>query len=161
MNFIQIEQHFNDESLILDILEAYTPCFNEINELNRQMRSFEIRTPNQIDEVLTRFTGLSGTLTEVLCQAEFEKNDREVAHLEKLKMENAKRPSKDQETITALKNEASAFVSTYRRVRNIFNGYVNISNTSVTTCQSRLKKVNVEMQHMKQYNARKMGETSS
>ena len=161
MKFIEIEQYFNDESLVLEIIQEYTDCFNEINELNRQMRAFEAKTPDQIDEVLTRFTGLYGTLNEVLGQAEYEKNNRQVRYLEQLKSENSNKPVKEQENITSLKNEASAQVAPYRKVRNIFASYVETCKVTIVTCQSRLKRVVTEMQHLKQYNTRKMDNTNS
>ena len=44
-----------------------------------------------------------------------------------------------------VEREASDYVSNYRRVRNILQGYLDVCDKAISTCQSLLKSIGAEI----------------
>jgi hypothetical protein len=91
---------------------------------------------------LNECTAIYLAINPLLSLAETEKSNREVVHF--VENKRATENAGGKFVATAGSTEASAHVATFRRVRNILEGYVESAKMAISTCQSNLKSMSDE-----------------
>jgi len=132
----------NDEQTALNVLTECQCYFDKIEEISGLFANGVVDNPTECRKILNECTAIYLALNPLLSLAETEKNNREVVHFNSRRMELEKNGGKF--TATATEKESSAYVATYRRIRNILEGYVESVKVAIGTCQSNLKSMGEE-----------------
>ena len=132
----------SDETTALDILTGCQVYFDKVEEISGLFANDVVNTPEECRKVLSEATSVYMALAPLLALAETEKKNREVIYYvgKKMSVENAG----EKFVATSTSTEASHHVTTYRRVRNILEGYVDAVKSAISTCQSTLKSMSDE-----------------
>lgn len=133
----------NNENTALEVLTNCQCYFEKIEEISGMLANGVVDNPSECRKVLNDATAIYLALNPLLSLAETEKNNREVLYFHNLKIETEKRGEKFVSASGTV--EASAHVATYRRIRNILEGYVESAKMAISTCQSVLKSLSDEM----------------
>ncbi len=139
MDYKTIESYFMSEEGVGELLELYSPQFNNVQEIADKLINGQITTQEEIEKNLDKLTGLYMTLNIVTEIAETVKKDEE----------GKKNFTRIQEFETAKKKPVQsaidklvfADVQYLRRVRNIFQAYRGSAEKGMGSAQSRLKKI--------------------
>lgn len=134
---LEIEQYFQSEKTLEEVLKYCNQFFIKVDKSMLQLRKNEVRDPETCQEVLTKLAGYSGVLKPVLLLAMTEKKNREARYYNQKKEEIEK--TGDKFTSASVEREASGKVASYRRVRNLIQGYVDVCEQAISVLQSKLK----------------------
>jgi hypothetical protein len=128
---------FENEQTALDVLAGCQCYFDKIEEISGLFANGVVDSPAECRRILNECTAIYLALNPLLSLAETEKSNREVIYFVESKREIENGGGKF--VATSANVEASAHVATYRRVRNIIEGYVDSVKMAISTCQSTLK----------------------
>lgn len=140
MKVLEIEKHFQSEETLEKVLDAISEDVNKIDYWTGLMKDGITLNPEDAKNALNDLTARYMSLKTVLAIADTEKKNREIRHYNKIRIDigNGTRSEKKFVSATAEK-EASAFVSSYRRIRNIIKAYMESAEKGISTMQSILK----------------------
>lgn len=139
----ELEQHFQKEETLEEVLKYCNPFFEKIDKCMLQLRKNEAENPNACQEIMTKLAGYNGALKPVLLLSITEKKNRETRYYNQRKEEIEKSGEKFSSAPT--EREASEKVASYRRVRNLIQGYVEVCSDAISVLQSRLNFLRDEM----------------
>lgn len=137
MNFRDAVVAMKEESSAIEVLDGCQCYFDKVEEISGLFATGDVDNPIRCREVLNQATSIYMQLNPLLALASSEKDNREVIDYvqAKRKIEN----SGNKFVATSQSVESSANVATYRRIRNILEGYVDSVKASISTCQSNLR----------------------
>jgi len=130
------------------LLEKYQTVFDQIQEHCEMFKEGVYSTPSELRKVLLNLTGLYGSINIVFKSLEAEKLNEEVREYTQIKIDTEKTDKKF--VSAAAEKEASHRVAELRRARNLFEGYVQVCQTSMMNCQSVLKSLSDELRNLKE-----------
>jgi hypothetical protein len=137
MRILDIENYFKSEDTLDQVLEECKGEFERIDYWAGKMKSNITDNPAEAKSSLNELTGIYMTLKTVLAIAETEKKNKEIREYDRLRIEAGKSGKKF--VSASSEKQASASVTSYRRVRNIIEAYLEASNKAISTLQSILK----------------------
>ena len=101
------------------------------------VKSESYSNAEEMKTIMQQLGGCFSNIRTVYALAVTEKDNRELAYYMKIKTEAVK--SGDKFVDTAAKQEARAYVSEYRRIRNVLEGYKDSAEKNISILQSCLK----------------------
>lgn len=137
MDIFAIETLFQSEDTLNEVLDELKSDFQAIDKISKQLKSRNINNPLELKGGLDELTGIYMNLNPILAIAESELDNREVKYYEKLRIDIENAGGKF--TSASAERQAEAFVSSYRRIRNLIRAYVEVAEKGISTFQSRLK----------------------
>lgn len=145
MEIRKLEKLFKKEDTLDEVLTECKVEFDKINYYAGVMRKGIIDdNPAEAKSALNKLTGIYMTLKSVLAIAESEKKNREIRYYDQKRIDTENAGKKF--VSAPVKEEASASVAPYRRVRNIVSAYVDACLKAISTLQSILKYMAIEHQ---------------
>ena len=139
MQYKEIETYFMSEEGSEELLEAYAPQFNNVQEIADKLINGQIMTQEEIEQNLDKLTGLYMALNIVTEIAETAKKQEEGKRnfIRVKEFEDAgKKPVQN-----AIDKLVFGDVQYLRRVRNLFQAYRGSAEKGMGSAQSRLKKI--------------------
>jgi hypothetical protein len=138
MLYSEIEQFFEDEATVNDLLTQYEPIFIDIDEIDDTLKDNQVNTMEEVDALIGKLSGLANKCEMVAELAETNKKSLEG----KITFKKIQECEKDKKkpNMSQIKEEVSNEVQFIRRVRNIFKAYTQRADRALGGCQSRLKK---------------------
>lgn len=137
MIYNQIESFFDSPEGMEKLLVEFTPAFQKIEEYSRLLKNGILDNGMECTKALSELTGIYLELKPVAVIAETIKSTEELRvytrRKEEIEMTDAKFTS------AAVEREASLAVASYRRIRNIFEAYLEASERGIQSVQSVLK----------------------
>lgn len=134
--------YFVDMVGLEKLLEDYKDTFDMIDDEGQQLISGIKTTPEDYAICLDKLTGAYISLEPIYTMAVAYKENEEIKSYVTIKRELE---GKGEKVVAAsLDKEASASVEVQRRVRNILEGYVEACAKGIGTCQTQLKRFELQ-----------------
>lgn len=133
------DKYFSDASHLNQLLIDYQEIFDLLDDLSQQLLRGIITTSEQFREVLNQATGAYGVLEPLYSQAVAVKTNEELRYYVEKKAEIEARNEKV--VAASLEKESSEHVANYRRIRNILEAYVLLTEKLIMTAQTQLKRI--------------------
>jgi len=148
MKYTTIEKYFTGkEEDMVTLLKDITPIFDIIDDYSQEILHGVMTTIKEYEDAKTKLIGCIMTLNPILSMAITAKKNGMLHYYvaQKREIEN-KAPIADEKgklvkekfVDGATKTESEEYVATFRRVRNIIQGYINASWAGVNDCESRI-----------------------
>lgn len=138
MRILEIEAYFQDESTLGKVLEECKADFELVDYYaNSVLKTKLANNPDEAKGALLVLAGVFSNLSTVLSIAITEKNNRETRAYDTLRIEIENAGGKF--TSASVEKQASLTVASYRRIRNIIEGYMNGCEKMIVSLQSTLK----------------------
>lgn len=135
-------EYFVDTEGLEKLLEDYKDVFEMIDDYGQQLISGILSSGEDYKVCLDKFTGAFIALEPLYTMAVAYKENEEIKTYVSTKREME---TKGEKVVAAsLEKEASASVEVQRRVRNILEGYVEACAKAIGTCQTQLKRLELE-----------------
>lgn len=131
--------YFNTSEGLEKLLVEYQDVFSLLDDISQQLLQGVITTVDQYKEVLNQSTGAYGTLEPLHSMSIAYKENEELHYYVEKKRELEAKAEKF--TAASLEKEASESVAQIRRVRNILEAYVSVSEKIIITAQTQLKQL--------------------
>jgi hypothetical protein len=148
MRVLEIEKYFQTEETLIKVLELCKEDFERIDYYsNTVLKSNLTENPEEAKKALNELTGIFMSLKPVIAIAETEKKNREIREFDRIRIETENSGGKF--TATSATTTASAYVASYRRVRNIVQGYLDACEKALSSLQSLLKYMGEELKMSK------------
>ena len=116
------------------------------------MRQGITTNPEEALNALSELTGIYMSLKAVLAIAETEKKNREIRRYNEIKKEIENAGTKF--VSVSADKEASSYVASYRRLRNIIQAYTDSCEKAISILQSLLKFFTIEISLIRDKNAK-------
>ena len=150
MNLLKIEQLFQNEDDLTQILNECKEEFDKVDNYGKLLKQNTINTSITVSQALVELTGVFMLLKTVLAIAETEKKNREVQYYDNLRIEAGSNGTKFVDGTS--KQQSSAYVSKYRRIRNYIAAYVDSIKVALNILQSTLKHLDEDRKFQTQTN---------
>lgn len=138
MRILEIEAKFQSVDTLGEVLELCKSEFERIDYYAATvLKSSLSDNPQAVIEALNELTGIYMTLKPVVAISETEKSNREIRQYNVLRIELENAGGKF--TSASVEKQASEFVSSYRRIRNVITAYLESAEKAISTLQSILK----------------------
>ena len=124
------------------LLKDYQEVFEMIDDYGQQLIQGILSSGEDYKVCLDKFTGAFITLEPLYTMAVAYKENEEIKAYVSMKRELEARGEKV--VAASLDKEASASIEVQRRVRNILEGYVEACAKAIGTCQTQLKRLELE-----------------
>jgi len=135
-------QYFVDTVGLDKILEDYKEIFELIEDYGQQLITGVLSSGEDYRVCLDKLTGAYVALEPLYTMAVAYKENEEIKAYVAMKRELE---SKGEKVVAAsLEKEASASIEIQRRIRNILEGYVEACSKAIGTCQTQLKRLELE-----------------
>ena len=139
MRILEIENYFQDEGTLGKVLDECKADFELIDYYaNSVLKTKLANNPDEAKGALLVLAGVFSNLSTILSIAITEKNNRETKEYDRLRIETENAGDKKFTSAQAEKT-ASLSVASYRRIRNIIEGYMNGCEKMIVSLQSTLK----------------------
>jgi len=139
----KLTKYFTDIEGLENLLKDYKDTFDLVDDRGQQLIQGIISAPEDYAECLDKLTGAYITLEPLYTMAVAYKENEELKAGVTMKRELE---AKGEKVVAAnIDREASASVEMPRRIRNILEGYVEACAKGIGTCQTQLKRF--EMQY--------------
>lgn len=131
--------YFENEEGLTKLLNDCKEIFDLLDEISSQLLQGIVSTANDYITILNQATGAYGRLETLYSLS--------IAHKENTELRNYVEKKRDMESkgekivAASLDKEASESVASIRRVRNILEGYVSVSEKIIVTAQTQLKQL--------------------
>jgi len=136
------KEYFVDTVGLEKLLVDYKDTFDMIDDEGQQLISGIKSTPEDYAICLDKLTGAYIALEPLYTQAIAYKENEEIKAYVSMKRELE---GKGEKVVAAsLDKEASASVEVQRRIRNILEGYVESCAKGIGTCQTQLKRFELQ-----------------
>jgi len=146
MRILELEKLFQTEPTLEKALEELKEDFEKVDYWAGVLRSGLVDNPEEANKALGELTGTYSNLRTALAIATTEKKNREVRHYNQLKIDTENLGKKFVSAVG--EKEASAHVASYRRIRNIIEGYKEAAEKDISSLQSMLKDMTREKDTM-------------
>jgi len=134
--------YFIDAEGLEKLLTDYKDIFDMVDDFGQQLIQGIPNTPDDYKEILDKLTGAFISLEPLYTQAEAKKLNEELQAYVTAKRELE---AKGEKVVAAsLEKESSLAVADYRRIRAILEGYVESCAKAIGTCQTQLKRLEME-----------------
>ena len=134
--------YFVDTVGLEKLLEDYKDVFEMVDDYGQQLIQGILSNGEDYRVCLDKLTGAFVTLEPLYTMAVAYKENEEIKAYVSMKRELE---AKGEKIVAAsLDKEASASVEIQRRVRNILEGYVESCSKAIGTCQTQLKRLELE-----------------
>ena len=142
MNFQAAVVALQNENTAIDVLTNCQCYFDKVEEISGLFATGMVDNPIKCRQVLNESTAIYMALNPLFKLAEGEVRNLEAIHYveSKRSIEN----SGGKFVAASQEKESSAHVATYRRIRNVLEGYVESVQASIITCQSNLRSLSDE-----------------
>jgi hypothetical protein len=138
MKILEIEQAFQDEKTLNKVLDLCKEDFEIVDDMaNNVLKSKVANNAEEAKSALLVLAGAYSNLSTVLAIALTEKKNREDREFVRLRIETENAEKKF--TSASAEKDASIFVGSYRRIRNIIEGYIGGCEKQMSALQSTLK----------------------
>ena len=138
MRILEIENYFQTEPTLSKVLEECKADFELIDYYaNSILKTKLANNPDEAKGALLVLAGVFSNLSTVLSIAITEKNNRETKEYDRIRIETENTEKKF--TSASAEKTASLSVASYRRIRNIIEGYMNGCEKMIVSLQSTLK----------------------
>lgn len=144
MRVKEIEILFQGEATLEKALDGCKEAFDRVDYHSNNMRIGVTDNPEEVKTALNELTGILMNLKPILAIAETFKKNEETKRYNEIKINTENEGSKKFVSASAEK-EASAYVATYRRIRNLIQAYVDSCEKAISTLQSVLKFMTEEL----------------
>jgi len=135
-------EYFVDTIGLEKLLVDYKDTFELIDDYGQQLISGILNTPEDYALCLDKLTGAYISLEPLYTMAVAYKENEEIKAYVTMKRELE---GKGEKVVAAsLDKEASASVEVQRRIRNILEGYVESCAKGIGTCQTQLKRFELQ-----------------
>jgi hypothetical protein len=131
--------YFENVEGLEKLLEDYKEVFTLLDDISQQLLQGIISTIDQYKEILNQATGAYGTLEPLYSMSIAYKENSELHYFVEKKRELESKGEKL--TVAAVDKEASESVGQIRRVRNILEAYVSVSEKIIITAQTQMKQM--------------------
>ena len=136
------KNYFDSQEGLQNLLNDYKEVFEMIEDFGQQLIQGIPDTPDDYKEILDKLTGAFITLEPLYTQSEAKKLNEELQAYVSMKRELE---NKGEKVVAAsLEKESSLAVADFRRVRAILEGYVESCAKAIGTCQTQLKRLELE-----------------
>lgn len=146
MRILELEKKFQSEETLNTVLEYLKEDFEKNDYWAGVLKSGLVDNPEEANKALGEMTGTFSNLRTVLAIAETEKKNREDTYHGKLRIDTENEGKKFVDATA--KKEASAYVASYRRIRNYILGYKESAEKTIGSLQSMLKDMKKEKDTM-------------
>ena len=137
MRVLEIEKLFENEDTLNEVLTKCKEDFEKIDYYAGIMKNNITNNPEEVKKALNELTGEYITLKTVLAIANTEKKNREMRQYDQLRIDTENAGTKF--VAQTADRQASLYVASYRRVRNIIEAYTNAVEKAISSLQSILK----------------------
>ena len=134
--------YFVDTAGLEKLLADYVDVFEMIDDYGQQLIQGILSSGEDYKVCLDKFTGAYITLEPLYTMAVAYKENEEIKAYVSMKRELEARGEKV--VAASLEKEASASIEIQRRVRNVLEGYVEACAKAIGTCQTQLKRLELE-----------------
>jgi hypothetical protein len=135
-------EYFVDTVGLEKLLVDYKDTFEMVDDYGQQLISGILNTPEDYAKCLDSLTGAYISLEPLYTMAIAYKENEEIKAYVSMKKELE---DKGEKVVAAsLDKEASASVEIQRRIRNILEGYVEACAKGIGTCQTQLKRFELQ-----------------
>lgn len=131
--------YFVDTVGLEKLLVDYAEVFILLDDISQQLLQGVVSTVDQYKEILNQATGAYGTLEPLYTLSVAYKENSELHYFVEKKRELESKGEKL--TVASVDKEASESVGQIRRVRNILEGYVSVSEKIIITAQTQMKQM--------------------
>jgi hypothetical protein len=141
-------EYFVDTVGLEKLLADYKDVFDLLDDISQQLLQGIIATVDQYKEILNQATGAYGTLEPLYSMSIAYKENSELHYFVEKKRELESKGEKL--TVASIDKEASESVGQIRRVRNILEAYVSVSEKIIITAQTQLKQLSQDYKYKPQ-----------
>lgn len=135
-------EYFEDTVGLEKLLVDYKDTFEMVDDYGQQLIAGVLSSGEDYKVALDKFTGAFISLEPLYTMAVAFKENEELGYYVASKRELE---AKGEKVVAAsLDKEASASVSIQRRVRAVLEGYVEACSKGIGTCQTQLKRLELE-----------------
>lgn len=136
------KEYFETKEGLNQLLTDYAEVFSMIDDYGQQLIAGVLSSGEDYRVCLDKLTGAYTALEPLYTQAEAKKLNEELQAYVSMKRDLE---SKGEKVVAAsLDKEASLAVADFRRVRAILEGYVEACSKAIGTCQTQLKRLELE-----------------
>jgi len=135
-------EYFVNTKGLEDLLTDYKDTFDMIDDEGQQLISGVKNTPEDYALCLDKLTGAYISLEPLYTMAVAYKENEEIKAYVSMKREMEAKAEKV--VAASLDKEASASVEIQRRIRNVLEGYVEACAKGIGTCQTQLKRFELQ-----------------
>jgi len=135
-------EYFVNAEGLEKLLTDYKDTFELIDDYGQQLISGVLNTPEDYAKCLDCLTGAYISLEPLYTMAVAYKENEEIKTYVTMKREMEAKAEKV--VAASLDKEASASVEVQRRIRNILEGYVESCAKGIGTCQTQLKRFELQ-----------------
>jgi len=147
MNYIEIEDYLNAGDLE-GMLAKLTPIFIEVRALGDTFLDSKVyNSGHEVKNTISQLNGYASTLKVASIVIDTFKTRKETVEFNRIK--TATETAGGKFTATSGEKEASAFVDSERRVRNLVDAYLHVCKDSIITGQSIMNYLTEEMKFNK------------
>jgi hypothetical protein len=144
MLYSEIEDYLRTEKFE-ELLTQYSQEFTKIEQYSSLLKNGIFDNGKECSKALNELTALYIALKPVVSVADTFKMHEELKYYINKKEEIAKAEGEKKFVSAVVEREASLYVSNYRRVRNIFESYLEAVTQAIQSLQSILKFLSQEM----------------
>ena len=142
MRFNDAVQALKNENTAIDVLTGCQCYFDKVEEISGSFATGQVDNPIKCREVLNESTAIYMALNPLYKLAEGEVRNLEAIHYVECKRNIENNGGKF--VAASQEKESTAHVATYRRIRNVLEGYVESVQACISTCQSNLRSMTDE-----------------
>jgi hypothetical protein len=135
-------EYFKSPEGLEQLLKDYADTFDLIEDIGKRLIGNILSSGEDYKKCLDEATGAFIALEPLYTMAIAYKENQELIFYVKTKRELEAKAEKV--VAASLEKESSASVEVQRRVRNILEGYVEASAKAIGTCQTQLKRLELE-----------------
>jgi hypothetical protein len=135
-------EYFVDTEGLEKLLADYKEVFEMVDDYGQQLIGGILSSGEDYRMCLDKLTGAYVALEPLYTMAVAYKENEEIKAYVSMKRELEAKGEKV--VATSLEKEASASIEVQRRVRNILEGYVEACSKAIGTCQTQLKRLELE-----------------
>jgi len=147
MRILKIENLFQSEETLEEVLNECKDSIDKVDYYSNLLKTNVIDNAEEVKKALNELTGIYMDLKTILLVANTEKKNREIRYYDQLRIDIE---NEGRKFVSApAEKEASTHVAKYRRIRNIIQAYVDVSEKAISTCQSILKYMGEEIKLQK------------
>jgi len=136
------EKYFESKEGLEELLKEYEEIFSMVDDYGQQLITGVLSSGEDYRVCLDKMTGAFVTLEPLYTMAESTKLNEETKAYVSMKKE--KEDKGEKVVSAALERESSLAVADFRRVRAILEGYVEACAKAIGTCQTQLKRLELE-----------------
>lgn len=149
----QVQKYFETEEGLAELLKVLQDRFSRIDDRQEQLEHHIMNTIIEYCEAKEELAGIKMYLNPIYSEAITWKSNKEKSKYMELKIAIENKPVTTDEKGKTVKEkfssaptevEASEFVASWRRIRNILEGYINSCYDGIRQCEQRIVEIKGE-----------------